>query len=510
VNTRRIWNQHAYSVTHVKPDGTVPTQATAPWLEPGLNTFRANTQGNGVSPFAVPDLIVTALSVGCESTGARPQLVATVRNQGDASAPAGTPIAFHQGEAATGGALLGVVALQAPLAARTETLVRLTVQEPLNQSLPYSVRADATATGEGTVAECREDNNHLTQTLTLSCGAANVPPVALCQPVTLPADAVTCRAAYSAASTPIDNGSHDPDHGPQPLTRSYSPASGDFGLGAHDITLTVSDGLDSASCTAPVTVKDVTPPTLQANLSFLALNCGEPLPQDATAHDACQGDLTSRIETVGFDPLRGFSEVRYRVRDDAGNETLSEGRPVQVNDETWPTVTLRGEPEITLECKQGTTFVDPGATGEDACEGALSVTVFNSGQDGSPGPNPGALGTYEMLYQVHDSWNHYAEVARTVVVRDTTPPRITLNGPAQVTITKDTVFQDPSASATDDCFGDLTLAVKRTGELNTGIPGTYVLTYTVEDSATPVPFTAQVKRTVTVVSAQTKAPTAQR
>ncbi|WP_225413876.1 immunoglobulin-like domain-containing protein [Stigmatella hybrida] len=511
VNTRRIWNQHAYSVTHVNPDGTLPSHPAAPWLVPGLNTFRANTQGNGVSPFALPDLTVTALTVGCAHTGAPPQLVATVRNQGDASAPEGVPIAFHQGDAATGGSLLGVATLQAPLPAGQSVEVRLAAE--LNtQSLPYFVQADANAAGTGTVTECREDNNSLSQELTLSCGTANVPPEAVCKNVTLPAAATTCKATYSAASTPIDNASYDPDHGPQPLTLRYVPAEGVLGLGSHDITLTVSDGLDSDQCTGTLTVVDVTPPTLNANLSYVQLNCGEALPQDATAHDACQGDLTSRIELVGFNSMRPHSEITYRVTDDAGNTATAPGtRPVDVTDETLPTVTLRGEAEMTLECDSSATYVDPGAIGADECEGALTVKVFNSGQGGSTGPNLGALGTYDVQYQVNDSWGHYAEAIRTVMVKDTTPPVLTLNGPAQVTLTAGTVFQDPGASATDRCFGNLNMAVVRTGTLNTDVPGTYLLTYTVQDSATPTPFTAQVRRTVTVVSAQQKASrTAQR
>ena len=59
VDSRRIWNQHAYSVTHIEEDGTVPaTSDVAPnWLEPGLNDFRANVQGSN-DPLASPDLTV--------------------------------------------------------------------------------------------------------------------------------------------------------------------------------------------------------------------------------------------------------------------------------------------------------------------------------------------------------------------------------------------------------------------------------------------------------------------
>ncbi len=42
IQARRIWNQHAYSVSNVNEDGTIPTVPDKSWLE--LNTFRTNAQ----------------------------------------------------------------------------------------------------------------------------------------------------------------------------------------------------------------------------------------------------------------------------------------------------------------------------------------------------------------------------------------------------------------------------------------------------------------------------------
>jgi hypothetical protein len=42
IPTRRIWNQHAYHVTNVREDGTIPAKMAKSWLK--LNTFRTNTQ----------------------------------------------------------------------------------------------------------------------------------------------------------------------------------------------------------------------------------------------------------------------------------------------------------------------------------------------------------------------------------------------------------------------------------------------------------------------------------
>jgi hypothetical protein len=45
---RRIWNQHAYHVTNVREDGTIPRRMKKSWQR--LNTFRANAQLEATGP----------------------------------------------------------------------------------------------------------------------------------------------------------------------------------------------------------------------------------------------------------------------------------------------------------------------------------------------------------------------------------------------------------------------------------------------------------------------------
>lgn len=47
VQSRQIWNQHAYAVTHVNEDGTIPSTSTwtANWSTAGLDNFRQNVPG---------------------------------------------------------------------------------------------------------------------------------------------------------------------------------------------------------------------------------------------------------------------------------------------------------------------------------------------------------------------------------------------------------------------------------------------------------------------------------
>jgi len=50
--TRRIWNQHAYFVSNVREDGTIPKVPAKSWLK--LNTFRTNAQIEGGGDCAPP------------------------------------------------------------------------------------------------------------------------------------------------------------------------------------------------------------------------------------------------------------------------------------------------------------------------------------------------------------------------------------------------------------------------------------------------------------------------
>jgi hypothetical protein len=54
IPTRRIWNQHAYHVTNVREDGTIPKHMEPSWKH--LNTFRTNAQINGNVACAPPVL----------------------------------------------------------------------------------------------------------------------------------------------------------------------------------------------------------------------------------------------------------------------------------------------------------------------------------------------------------------------------------------------------------------------------------------------------------------------
>jgi large repetitive protein len=83
-----------------------------------------------------------------------------------------------------------------------------------------------------------------------------------------------------------------------------------------------------------------------------------------------------------------------------------------------------------------------------------------------------------------------------VRVVDTTLPTIALNGPETMTVECHTIFTDPGATASDSCAGNLTSAIAIAGSVNVTVPGTYTLTYSVNDGSDNV---VAVERTVQVV-----------
>jgi hypothetical protein len=98
VRSRSIWNQHAYAVTHVNDDGTIPktSQWANNWTDPTLNNFRQNVPGvsNGAAlgDFTAP----AALTYTCGAARAA-TLSMLVCNRGAAPVASGVPVGFYAG-----------------------------------------------------------------------------------------------------------------------------------------------------------------------------------------------------------------------------------------------------------------------------------------------------------------------------------------------------------------------------------------------------------------------------
>lgn len=105
VRSRMIWNQHAYYVTNISEDGTVPMSSAVDsnWLDPTLNNFRQNVQGDALSG-ASPDLTSSGSPLYCDDTGAH--LNARICNRGTEPVGSGVTVGFYLGDPDAGGTRL--------------------------------------------------------------------------------------------------------------------------------------------------------------------------------------------------------------------------------------------------------------------------------------------------------------------------------------------------------------------------------------------------------------------
>jgi len=162
IGARPIWNQHAYSVTNIDPIGKVPrtSQWLRNWIQPSLNSFRANMPVDPAAPRAQPDLTVRQAKVGCDAAG--PTISAEVCNRGNQLVAAGLPVAVY---ATTTPSRLRCQAQTAePMAPGDCTTVSCTWLGPAGDG---AIVADDRGNGSGVARECREDNNVLD--LRVSC-----------------------------------------------------------------------------------------------------------------------------------------------------------------------------------------------------------------------------------------------------------------------------------------------------------------------------------------------------
>jgi hypothetical protein len=165
VRTRRIWNEHAYHITNVDEDGTIPQLEAVNYSTAGLNNFRLNKQPGG--EFSAPDAVVSVAPKCSAPYG----LVATVQNIGEAALPADVPVGFYAGTPPSG-TQLGTVSTTRALYALDTEQVFLPLPDASDDivngdTFVYAVVDDGPAHPEWN--ECRVDNN-TSAAVSAACG----------------------------------------------------------------------------------------------------------------------------------------------------------------------------------------------------------------------------------------------------------------------------------------------------------------------------------------------------
>ena len=151
---RKVWNQHAYTITNVEDLGDIPTTAPPNW--PEYNSFRSGDVGR--PPGEYVDIQAEIWDV-CdrECSADRVYVGAWAMNAGNIEAPAGIPVSLRAGRR---GAILATKLTTMPIAAGSvgEPLVFEVSAAALGGADPV-VTADEGADGAGVLFECDELNN---------------------------------------------------------------------------------------------------------------------------------------------------------------------------------------------------------------------------------------------------------------------------------------------------------------------------------------------------------------
>ncbi|MFK7988458.1 MAG: FG-GAP-like repeat-containing protein [Sandaracinaceae bacterium] len=158
--SRPIWNQHAYSVTHVNDDGTIPR--TSAWVanhtDSTLNNFRQNAQGS-LELRGAADLTVSLARAAdlCDSLTGEVTLAANVCNRGTNPVPDGARVVFYAGDPDGGADIACETTLPRLLDPATCTEVTCDWTVPDGEDVARSVTVVVDPDGE--VFECRGGNN---------------------------------------------------------------------------------------------------------------------------------------------------------------------------------------------------------------------------------------------------------------------------------------------------------------------------------------------------------------
>jgi hypothetical protein len=155
---RGIWNQHAYSITNIEDDLTVPETAT-----PNFTTFNSwhsalpLPPGGHLGDELEPE-IVSMCEADCDNGFLR--VLGRGRNTGNATIAAGIPFALY-GRTETGDRLLATARTATPTPAQrtTEALAFDLAEADMQGVTALRLAVDDDGTGTGEILECVEDNN---------------------------------------------------------------------------------------------------------------------------------------------------------------------------------------------------------------------------------------------------------------------------------------------------------------------------------------------------------------
>jgi len=150
VNTRKIWNQHAYVTTNIHEDGRIPQMPINNWEI--YNNFRQNQMDN---PFGCKD--ISSSYIRFDKTNCPDSVLITARigNSGSLHVPPDTKVSFYLGNPNGNGRLLEELTLNNPIQPGQWVDLSITMDNPGNGINNIFVVADS----NDKLWESNENNN---------------------------------------------------------------------------------------------------------------------------------------------------------------------------------------------------------------------------------------------------------------------------------------------------------------------------------------------------------------
>jgi len=213
----------------------------------------------------------------------------------------------------------------------------------------------------------------------------------------------------------------------------------------------------------------------------------------------------------------GYLQIRMNAQDTAGiygyknqnNRAETVVVAIKIVDSVAPKIVLKGADPISRECDHTKKYFDAGAEFSDAVNSVDQLKTSKSSllwmQKVTVPQYPGrkflgfhVKGDYAVTFQATDTSGNQARIKRTVRVRDTKPPTITLKNSDEIVTYQNTNsvkniavseenLQDPGVEVEDQCdkfIGDRQVT-KTWGKkaFNSRLLGKYTRTYTATDAA---------------------------
>lgn len=265
-------------------------------------------------------------------------------------------------------------------------------------------------------------------------------------------------------------------------------------VGTYFVTYNVADSANNTSSKirTVIVTDDVTPPVISLlgpSVDKVTVNNAY-LDSGAIAIDYFNRNISANIvfdnSNVDISQL-GTYQITYSITDGGGNQAQI-ARTLNVVDDLAPVITLNGNDTVFVEVKSQ--YADLGAVATDNFDQNVNVIA-------SPATiNTSNTGTQFVTYSATDaSGNSAQSVTRTVIIRDTQLPVISLLGLDTVIVDVYSDYTEKGTKVVDNYCN--ALVAEADIYPNTNVLGTYEITYSVVDCEGNIAI--PVKRIVRVV-----------